>query len=208
MTVRNQSAREVPAAGGAGRRSTGHGRLSRVALATAGTVGAIVLAAALTACSGRPGAAAVVDGTRIPVSDVESATTELAPYFQGVTPSAVVSVLMLEPTVAAAAAENGVTVSDEQADDRLATLAQQNDPDASPTFSDSSRAIVRYTLEASALSKLTNAADVSADLQARVSALDIELNPRYGTLGADNTIGSTVHPWLVAPTADPTAAAQ
>lgn len=205
MTVRNQSAHEAAATGGAGRRSTGHGRLPRVAL---GAMGAVLVVAALTACSGRPGAAAVVDGTRIPVSDVESATTELAPYFQGVTPAAVVSVLMLEPTVAAAAEENGVTVSDQQADDQLATLAQQNDPDASPTFSDSSRTIVRYTMEASALSQLTNASDVNADLQARVSALDIQLNPRYGTLGADNTIGTTVHPWLVAPTADPTAAAQ
>ena len=37
----------------------------------------------LAGCAGQPGAAAVVDGSAVPTSDVEAALTELMPWFQG-----------------------------------------------------------------------------------------------------------------------------
>lgn len=164
-------------------------------------VGGVVAVAVLSGCSGQPGAAAVVDGRAISVADVQTATTELAPLYQGVTPTAVLQVLIHERAVAAFAAEQSVAVNDQQAADALSSIGTQLPAVGERTYSAPSLAVERYLLETKALQALTTANALLPELQTRLSAQKIEVSPRFGTLADGATITDTVHPWLVAPTA-------
>ncbi|HEX5333705.1 MAG TPA: hypothetical protein VFW79_13775 [Cellulomonas sp.] len=164
-------------------------------------VGGIVAVAALSGCSGQPGAAAVVDGQAISVADVQTATTELAPLYQGVTATAVLQVLIHERAVAAFASEHGVGVNDQQAADALSGIGAQLPAVGERTYSAPSLAVERYLMETKALQGLSSADALLPQLQTRLAAQKIEVSPRFGTLADGATITDTVHPWLVAPTA-------
>ena len=163
--------------------------------------GALVAVTALSACSGQPGAAAVVDGTAISVADVQTATTELAPLYQGVTQTAVLQVLIHEHAVEVFAAEQGVGVNDQQAADALSGIGAQLPAVGERTYSAPSLAVERYLMATKALQGLATANAILPELQTRLAAQKIEVSPRFGTLGDGATITDTVHPWLVAPTA-------
>ncbi len=167
---------------------------TRVRVLTA--LGAVGLAAGLAACSGQPGAAAVVDGRAIPVSDVQDATTELSPFFQGVTPTAMLAVLVQEPVLRDFLESEDAGVSPDQADAALSQLVEQSGGEAGTEFSDASRAVVRYTLEYSALQDLGTSADIDKFTQA-MADLDLEVSPRYGSLDDGNVIAETTYPWIV-----------
>lgn len=171
----------------------------RVGVLVAGGVAAGVLAG----CAGQPGAAAVVDGTAIPTSDVRVASDELRPYLQDVSPSNVLTVLVHEPTIVAVAEENGVGVSEEEAAELLDSVAQQRDPEADTTFSRPSLDVARYSLAYTRLQGLENAQEVLADAQDRIAELDVEVNPRFGSTDDVNTIvPPTARPWIVVPQTD------
>lgn len=171
----------------------------RVGVLVAGGVAAGVLAG----CAGQPGAAAVVDGTAIPTSDVRLASDELRPYLQDVSPSNVLTVLVHEPTITAIAEENGVGVSDEEAVELLDSVAQQRDSEARVTFSQPSIDVARYSLAYTRLQDLPDAQEVLGDALARIGELDVEVNPRFGSADDANTIvGPTTRPWIVVPAAD------
>jgi hypothetical protein len=163
--------------------------------------GALMAVAAMAGCSGQPGAAAVVDGTAISVADVQTATTELAPLYQGVTPTAVLQVLIHERTVTAFAAEKGVGVNDQQAADALSAIATQLPAAGERTYSAPSLAVERDLMATTALQALATASTDLPELATRLAAQKIEVSPRFGTLASGATITDTVHPWLVAPTA-------
>lgn len=167
-------------------------------------IGALAVVATLAACSGgQPGAAAVVGDRVVRVSDVDTATRELAGVLQGVTAPVVVAVLAQEPVVVEQAADAGLGVSDEQARAALeqqvrdAAAAQGQDAGTDLTFSPPSVAVMRYALAFGALQESGDEADL-AELQDSLAALDITLNPRYGSTDAPGT--PTTYPWLV-PTA-------
>lgn len=163
--------------------------------AARGAAGALAVAAALAACGGgQPGAAAVVDGRAIPSADVETATRELTGVLEGVTPGAVVQVLVQEPTVVAGAADAGRAVSEEQARTALEEQAAATGA-GDGEFSAASVAVMRYLLAAAALQ------DAGVDptgLQAELADLDVTVNPRFGTLDEAGALGPTTYPWLVA----------
>ena len=97
-------------------------RSSRIARRIALAALAVGLTVTGTGCSSQAGAAAVIDGRRIPVSDVQQATTQIAAFTgQEVAPSQVLFFLLLGPRLVNAAAANGVGVSDAQARQELAT---------------------------------------------------------------------------------------
>ncbi|WP_028047342.1 hypothetical protein [Cellulomonas sp. URHE0023] len=174
---------------------TVHGRRSVV-----GALMALVTATVLSACAGQPGAAAVVDGTGIPASDVQVVLDELGPYVQGASPAAILGVLVIEPTVTEMAAEAGVAASDEDAEAFLDQVVQQTTPDAHPTFSPASLAIARYFAAVTNLASLSSQEQVTADITERVADLDVEVNPRFATLGKGNTITDPVPPaWVIDP---------
>lgn len=158
----------------------------------------------LAGCAGQPGAAAVVDGTAIPTSDVEAALTELLPWFQGVTTTNVLSVLVQEPTVVELAEEKGVGVSDEDAQALLDQVVKQKSADATATFTEPSLAVARYSIAYSNLEDLANASEIGEEIDTRLRALDIEVNPRFASLEEGFQIGAPVAPpWLVDPSSGP-----
>lgn len=171
----------------------------RFGVLVAGGVAATVLAG----CAGQPGAAAVVDGTTIPTSDVRAATEELGPYLQDVSPANVLTVLVHEPTIVDVAAEHGVGVSDAEAQELLESVASQSDPDADVTFSPASLAVARYSLAYSRLQEREDAQEVLGEALERVAALDVEVNPRFGSTDDGNTVvAPTARPWIVVPVTD------
>ncbi|WP_426594507.1 hypothetical protein ACPPVS_03050 [Cellulomonas sp. McL0617] len=169
-----------------------------------GALVALATAAVLSACAGQPGAAAVVNGTAIPASDLQSALDELGPYVQGASPSAVLSVLVVEPTVTQMAAEAGVAASDADAKAFLDSVVKQTTPDANPTFGPASMAIARYFVAFTNLSNKSSQEAVTAEITKRTAKLDVTVNPRYGTLGKNNTITAATPPtWMIEPTTAP-----
>ncbi|GAA2726867.1 hypothetical protein [Cellulomonas aerilata] len=153
-------------------------------------------AAATTACSPGGGAAAVVDGRAVPVADLQAAAGELGPYLDGATPSSLLLVLVAEPTVTEVAAENGVAVSEQEAEQQLAAVVA-DDPEA-PDFGPAAVTVARFSLLQQELGQLPDAEEVQADILSRLRDLDIDVNPRYGELDFDRGgIAPVEHPWLV-----------
>ena len=152
----------------------------------------------LSACTGQPGAAAVVDGTDLSVADVQTATAELAPLYQGVTARDVLQVLIHEPAVVAFAAEHSVGVSGAQAADALTGIAANVPEVGERTYSAPSLAVERYLLATKALQALPGSATILPELQQRLAAEKVAVSPRFGVLGDGNTITDAVYPWLVA----------
>ncbi|MBO3086534.1 hypothetical protein [Cellulomonas fengjieae] len=163
---------------------------------------ALTTTAGLAGCAGQPGAAAVVDGTAIPTADVGVALTELMPYFEGVTTTNVLAVLVQEPTVVELAEENGVGVSDQDAHDLLDQVVEQKVAGLTATFSEPSVAVARYSIAFTNLQGLPEAAEVGEEIESRLQALDVEINPRFGSIEDGNQVVAPVPvPWLVGPQA-------
>ena len=166
----------------------------------AGVLVALTTTVALAGCTGQPGAAAVVDGTAIPSSDVSTALTELMPYFEEVTTTNLLAVLVQEPTVVELAHEKGVGVSDEDAHDLLDQVVQQKVAGTTVTFSEPSLAVARYSIAFTKLQDLPEAEAIGEEIDTRLRALDLEINPRFGSLEDGNQIGAPVAvPWLASP---------
>lgn len=162
-------------------------------------IGAVALAGTLAACSGgQPGAAAVVGDRVVRTADVDTATRELAALLQNVSPSAVLTVLMIEPILAEHVSEAGMGVTDQQAEDFLVEQATAQDITLDGDLSAPSVAVGRYLMEITALQ---GSDDGGAAVQAAVSedyaAQKITVNPRFGTVDETGAIGATSYPWLV-----------
>lgn len=157
----------------------------------------LAVAGLLAACSGQPGAAAIVDGEEISAAELQDAVAEIGPFLQGSSPLTVLNVLVQTPAVDRVAAENGVAVSDEDADALLAQLAEQSGA-TDATFGKGSRAVARFSLEITALQTLPNAEEAFTQLTEEVADADIEVSPRYAEIVGDNEIVAPVRDWLVA----------
>ena len=171
--------------------------------ATVGVLVALATALMLSSCTGQPGAAVVVDGTGIPVSDVTTAYDELKPIYQGIGVDSVVGAFIDEPVITEMAKEQGVAPSAEQAEAVLVTDAQGADPKAQPTFSAPSLVVGSYIAGYNALVAASDQATVDTELATRRAELDVEVNPRFGTLGDGNVVSAaTPRPWIVQPRAE------
>ena len=178
----------------------------RSAVRRRAAAGGLALAAlAVGGCTQQSGAAAVVEGETIPVAALDAATADLQPYLQDITPSAILVILVAEPTFERVAAENGVRVSDQEARTVLAGLAetgQTGSGGAPAEFSDGALAVARFTLLQQQLQQLPDADQVLEGVNDELLDLDVDVNPRYGELDfADGGLLPADHPWLVA--ADP-----
>jgi len=163
--------------------------------------------AALAGCSGQqPGAAAIVDGRTISSSEVRDVLTELTPYFQGATTPNVLSVLIQEPVVVQVAADEGVGVSDEDAQALLDQSVEASGGKAGQHFSDASLDVARYSV---AYQNLQTKGDAAlAEVQKRLEAQKVTVNPRFGHLDeSDVQVSDPVPwPWLHTGSSDATAA--
>ena len=174
----------------------------RGSVRAAGVLVALATTVALAGCAGEPGAAAVVDGTAIPTSDVQAALVELAPYFQGVTTTNVLAVLVQEPTVVALADEKGVGVSDEDAQQLLDSVVRAEGEGRDRGLHG---AVVGGGQVLHRLHQPAGPAGchrVGEEIDTRLRALDVEVNPRFGSLTDDNQVADpTTAPWMVKATA-------
>lgn len=163
----------------------------------------LALALLLGGC-GRPGTAAVVDGERITdaqlatlVADLERLTAP-TPDAAPVAPSIALATFVQGPTIEEVGAEAGVATSDQQAIDLLDSAAAQSSIetwDYSPELVQFARlALTRQALQADP--------EASTEVGDRLAALDVELNPRFGTWDAGQ-VTPTAWPWLITPGADP-----
>jgi hypothetical protein len=166
--------------------------------------GAVALTAvAVAGCSATSGAAAVVEGEAISVAEVHRATEELGPYLQDASPSAVLLLLMAEPTFERVARENGLGVSEQEARDVLDQIAAGGAAEgvAAPEFGEGSLTVARFTLLQQRLQGLPDAAAVLEEVTTDLAELDVEVNPRFGEVdfAAGTGITPVEHAWLVAP---------
>ena len=162
-----------------------------------------VLVAVLSGCSGRPGAAAVVDGREISVADLQAATVDLAPYLKDATQASVLMALLEAPSFERAATEHGVGATQKQAVDRLDQVAKAAASAGTArarttAFSAGAIEVVRYALAQQNLQALPDAADITAQVAKKLGALDVQVNPRYGTVDlATGNVKPPSYPWLV-----------
>lgn len=159
---------------------------ARTRIVAAGVAG-LALAGLLAGCSGSPGTAAVVDGHAIRTSEVTAVVDELSPAYQGVTTQAFLGALIIEPTLVQMAADAGLAVSDEEGIARLKSDFQNVGAQAPDEFSAGSIAIGRYQAVAVKFSDAANAdkvTQVREQLGSRIEALDVSVNPRFGTFDA------------------------
>lgn len=173
-----------------------------------GTLGSLVLVAGVLAgcaTAARPGTAAVVDGHDIPASEVSDAMSQLAPLFNGATPQLILQVLIDEPTLTQLAADKGVGVNDGEASQFLAQSFQSAGAKAPAHYSAGAMSIARYQLAATNVQGLSDSAAAVSELQKRLAALQVTVNPRYGTFDptAAGVGAPTAAPWIVTPGASP-----
>ncbi|NLF05175.1 MAG: hypothetical protein GX593_09295 [Actinomycetales bacterium] len=162
---------------------------------------ALVAALVLGGCTAQIGAAAVVDGQAISTSTLDRTTRELNDLFS-VNTRDVLSMLIIAPSYLEGAAANGVAKSREQARDYLVEL-KVNDPTSGldpAGFSDATLDLVRFDLALREMSTLANAQEIGVSIQEKVTALDVQVNPRFGEFSAEQSAITAVSPeWLVQP---------
>jgi len=152
----------------------------------------------LAGCSVSPGDAAVVGDRRISQAYLEQATTELAPLLSNPEPASVLSVLVVAPTFIDAAAEHGVGVSADEARTLLEESAVSAGIDPVPAFGEAALEVALFSLSLQNLQGLPDGDVVVAEVQAASAELDVDVNPRYGSLDpATGQISATTPDWIV-----------
>jgi len=163
----------------------------------------VLVAGVLSGCSGRPGAAAVVGGEQISVAYLQATAVDLAPYLKDASQASLLTALLQAPSFESAAAGQGVGVTRKQAADRLDQVAKQaaaarTAPARTTPFTPGAVEVVRFALAQQNLQALPNAAEVTAQVAKKLRALDVEVNPRYGTVDlAAGSVKPPSYPWLV-----------
>ncbi len=173
--------------------------LSRAGRVLVPAVGAGVLAAVLAGCAafGVPGAAAVVDGRTVSENDVQVATGELRDFLGDgeVTTQAVVYLAVIAEPVADLAAERGLSISADQAED--VWLASRESLDGE-SVTDLAPATTEVLATVEMFNLLLQDDQAAAQLSERIAELDLEVNPRYGVVDettVERQIVLTVPDW-------------
>ena len=154
----------------------------------------VPLAAALllTGC-GRPGTAATVDGERITDAQVATLVDELSRLTSSTsTPGTILPQMIVTPTVLRLAAEAGVATTDQEAIAVLDEGAAQKQVEPW----DYSDELVDHVRQLLAAQVLMNDTEAGTALREEVAALDVEVNPRFGTW-RDDALAPPAWPWLI-----------
>lgn len=160
---------------------------------------------ALTACSGQPGAAAVVDGERISENEVAATVEVWQPLLQNpLTPAGMLAPMIQAPVLLDVAAEHGIAASAEEAEQYLDDLAEQGQLETPEEYPAGALEVARMQMVVEELnSGSVDPQQISADLTERIGALDVELSPRYGDWDPEAAGGSFITPttpeWILAP---------
>lgn len=159
---------------------------------------ALTGAAVLAGCSATPGVAARTDDRSISQERLEQTQRDLSTIVAEPEAGPVLLMLVVAPIYIEAAAENGVGVSEDEARTVIEENAIQAGLDPVPEFGEGAVEVVRFTMAAQAVQGLDDADEVFADIQEQVGALDLDINPRYGTLDTTQmSIAPEPLPWIV-----------
>lgn len=165
------------------------------AVRAAATAAGLVLALSACSAAGPPGAAAVVDGEVVPEGDVRAVQQELPPEITGGAPVPVQDILaffLVGDTVREVAAEYTGVISTADVRPQLEQVVAQSGGELGE--------LSEPTLELFATSAMLNqiqATDVAREeLEARIQELDVEVNPRYGSVGDGLQVLPPEYPWL------------
>ena len=156
---------------------------------------------ALTACSGQPGAAAVVDGQRISENDVAQTVEIWQPLLQDrLSPAAMLAPMIQAPVLLDVAAEHGIGASVDDATQYLNDRAEQ----AHVSPPEGALEVARMQIVVEMLnSGSVDPQQISADLTERLGELEVELSPRYGEWDPEAADGAFIAPttpeWILAP---------
>jgi hypothetical protein len=179
-------------------------RRSRALLPAALAIG---VALTLAGC-GKAGAAAVVHGREISVTEVQQATQSLRAAdpanFGKVTPAQVLSVLILGPYAEQAAAAAGQGVSDDVVRQALQSTAQQSGNGNVHLDRLNADAMTALRGEV-ALTELDQAGQRKVLQQ--IKSAHVSVSPRYGTFNPSNGSITAATPNWIQPSATPTATA-
>lgn len=160
---------------------------------------ALALGALLAGCSANPGTAAVIDGEELSEREAQSVAGELSGVFgQPLTTVDAVLNYAYSETFVRVAAENGLTVSDADVQDQLAALTEQSGYTPDGEYLPQTMDIVESLMVGG---QLQNDPELSAQVTEQLGEVDIELNPRYGTIETGQ-YAAPAHPWLQAAPSD------
>ena len=160
---------------------------------------------ALTACSGQPGAAAVVDGQRISENAVAQTVEVWQPLLQNqMTPAGMLAPMIQAPVLLDVAAEHGIGASADEAVQYLNDRAEQAQVTPAEEYPEGALEVARMQIVVELLNSGTvDTQQISADLTERIGELDVQLSPRYGEWDPEAAGGSFITPttpeWLIAP---------
>lgn len=186
--------------------------LRRVLLSAAVTV---TVAGLLTACGMHPGSAAVIEGRSVPTSEIVATLDELAPVSTTITAQTVIGAFITEPVLVKVAGDHGVSVTTDDATAMLDGLYTAKGLTAPSEYSDGAVQLARYALLADKLNSRDDLEVIAGEYGTAVQALDVAVNPRFGTFDHGEVSAPTLPTWVVGsvvaqpsaePTAEPTAA--
>lgn len=167
----------------------------------AGLTGVVLVAATIMGgCSAsEAGAAAVVDGRRISVADVQSAAADFEAFTgQPVAQQQVLYFLVIGPYVVDAAARAGVGVSPDDAREQL-TQRVPAPSEAGITALQAAESVSRLTQLSEDRSK-----PILDGVVGQLRSADIDLSPRYGEFDSEQiTITAPQENWIETPAAAP-----
>lgn len=164
-------------------------------------IGAAVLAVALTlgGCAGDPRAAATVDGRTVTTQTLHQTVEDLSPFVSADQRNVLVA-LVVAPHFIDAAAEHGVGVSEADARELIDQNLEAAGVAPETEIGDGAVEVVRFTIAANNLSALPDAQEVLSGLDREIQALDIDVNPRFGSFdaGTGSIVAGDV-PWIISP---------
>ncbi|MCU1431099.1 MAG: hypothetical protein JWP95_204 [Actinotalea sp.] len=167
---------------------------------TAAAVTAATAALLLAGCAGQPNVAAVVDGRTITERELDQVHDDLE-SIQPVDTIPLLRAMILAPVITRGAEAAGVGVSDAEA---LGSL-QQSVVDAGGAsdreFAPATIDLRRSEIALAKIETLPEGQQIFEELFVDAQALDVELNPRYGSYGEEDlSLTPESFPWIVAPT--------
>lgn len=155
-------------------------------------VAPLAAALILTGCA-RPGTAAIIDGERITEAQVATLTSELQRLQgSGTTQGAIANLISAGP-VLDVATESGLGVSEQQGRELLDQIAAQS---GTETW-DYSDELVRVAQSNIALRSIQADGMLYGEANVRVQALDITINPRFGSWSGETGLVDPVWPWII-----------
>lgn len=181
------------------RSGTARGRRRPTARATA-VATALGLVLGLAGCTAAPGIAAVAGDRTITQAELVRTQEDLSLLIEAPDAASVLYAMTIAPFYIEAAADNGVGVSLEEARAAMAQNAANKGIENLPALGDGAVDVFRSAMAAQNITALPDAEEILAGAQQEIAELDLDVNPRYGTVDTrTGQVAPLTLPWIVTP---------